>query len=306
MATLFLAAKIEENPRKTRDVVNVFAHIAQLETGRELRPMEYYCEEFLNYKGELIATEKHVLKELGFNVHVQHPHKLVLSYLNVLKQGKDMAQRAWSYLNDSFCTNVSCRYHPHVVACAAILLAARDLGIKLPDNPPWWTLFDALLSEIEDVGRNVLFVSSRQLSRTDLPITEKLVEEYLARLKNPQDKKTNGDLPGGQTPPVSTPMMVDSPQKSPPPPGNREGDDHFDLTRPTSVIPLAVSVNSTPSNLKSNLSTSSAPPSRPASRQFTSAEPSKKEKPRSKSRSRSRSRERGSRRFGPVFFFFSF
>lgn len=62
--------------------------------------MEYYCEEFFFLRNELMATEKHVLKELGFNVHVQHPHKLMLNYLQVLKQGDDMAQKAWNYLND--------------------------------------------------------------------------------------------------------------------------------------------------------------------------------------------------------------
>ncbi len=93
-------------------------------------------------KNQLVNIEKHILIELGFNVHVQHPHKLVISYLKVL-ESESLNQKAWNYMNDSFRTNLFCRYQPSVIACASIYLAACDMKVKLPDNPPWWKLFDA-------------------------------------------------------------------------------------------------------------------------------------------------------------------
>eukprot|EP00117_Sycon_ciliatum_P021780 scpid105412/ scgid5011/ Cyclin-L2; Paneth cell-enhanced expression protein len=41
MACLFMAAKIEEAPRRIRDVINVFHHIKQFKTGRSFEPMSY-------------------------------------------------------------------------------------------------------------------------------------------------------------------------------------------------------------------------------------------------------------------------
>jgi cyclin L len=64
----------------------------------------------------------------------------------------EVAQRAWNFLNDSMRTNVNLRFPPQVVATAAIWFAARLLLVKLPDNPPWYTLFDATLDDIEEIA----------------------------------------------------------------------------------------------------------------------------------------------------------
>jgi len=53
-------------------------------------------------KADLVITEKHILKELAFNVHVQHPHKLVINYLKILNQIENLGQKAWNYMNDRF------------------------------------------------------------------------------------------------------------------------------------------------------------------------------------------------------------
>ena len=79
------------------------------------------------------------------------------------------------------------------------MLAARDLGVRLPLEPPWWLVFDATLSEMEDVGKNILFIYTRALTRPELPITEKQVEDYLlGSMKLPLEK----------APVVEEPMLV--------------------------------------------------------------------------------------------------
>jgi len=40
-------------------------------------------------------------------------------------------------------TTLCVRYPPETIACGAIYLAGRVLQRPLPEDPPWWTLFDA-------------------------------------------------------------------------------------------------------------------------------------------------------------------
>uniref|UniRef100_A0A6G3MHG4 Cyclin-L1 (Trinotate prediction) n=1 Tax=Henneguya salminicola TaxID=69463 RepID=A0A6G3MHG4_HENSL len=97
MAAIFLAAKIEEHPRRARDVVNVFRYLKQKRLGREILPMEYFCQAYLDLKAEIIKAERRILKELGFCVHVQHPHKMIISISNILNQSdcQELVQKAW-------------------------------------------------------------------------------------------------------------------------------------------------------------------------------------------------------------------
>ena len=90
MACTNLAAKIEENARRLRDVVNVFHHIKQVRSGkyvfvdrchflhrlfRTIRPLSI-DQAYIDRKNEVIKAERRLLKELGFCVYVKHPHKV--------------------------------------------------------------------------------------------------------------------------------------------------------------------------------------------------------------------------------------
>jgi hypothetical protein len=48
---------------------------------------------------DLSRLEKRLLKELGFVCHVEHPHKFIPSYLNVL-DAPELMQVAWNLAND--------------------------------------------------------------------------------------------------------------------------------------------------------------------------------------------------------------
>lgn len=178
MACMLLAMKIEEDPRQPRAVVLVFHRMFERRMGME--PSGVIPSESLRVlRDEMLRVELHVLKELGFGFYniMDHPHKFILYYLRVLEldiEG-DVSQRAWNYVNDSLRTDLSLRFRSEVIACAAIYMASRSLGIKLPDNPPWWVLFNADMKEMGEICNTILALYHRPKVAFLEPLCERSV-----------------------------------------------------------------------------------------------------------------------------------
>lgn len=118
---------------------------------------------YTNLKTQVIKAERRVLKELGFCVHVKHPHKLIVMYLQVLKYEKHekLMQMSWNFMNDSLRTDVFMRYNPETIACACIYLSARKLSIPLPNNPAWFGVFCVNENDIIDISYRVMELYTR-------------------------------------------------------------------------------------------------------------------------------------------------
>jgi hypothetical protein len=78
-----------------------------------------------------------------------------LYYVRALGGGDALAQSAWSYLNDSLRLDLCCRHAAEVIACAALLLAARDTRFALPTGVPWTQVFSSELAEVEAVAARI-------------------------------------------------------------------------------------------------------------------------------------------------------
>lgn len=115
-------------------------------------------QNYVQKKTQVIKAERRVLKELGFCVHVKHPHKLIVMYLQALgfEKHHQMMQMSWNYMNDSLQTDVFVQFDPETIACACIYLSARKLHIPLPKNPAWFSLFNANETDIQDICRKIL------------------------------------------------------------------------------------------------------------------------------------------------------
>ncbi|XP_036596909.1 LOW QUALITY PROTEIN: cyclin-L1-like [Trichosurus vulpecula] len=201
MACINLASKIEEAPRRIRDVINVFHHLRQVREKRTPSPL-ILDQNYINTKNQVIKAERRVLKELGFCVHVKHLHKIIVMYLQVLEceQNQTLVQTAWNYMNDSLQTNVFVRFQPETIACASIYLAARALQIPLPTRPHWFLLFGATEEDIQDICIETLRLYIRK--KPNYELLEKEVEKRKAALQEAK-LKAKGLNPDG-TPALST------------------------------------------------------------------------------------------------------
>ena len=178
LGSLFLATKVEESPRKLRDILQVFVHLEQKRMGTTPTPVDIHSNRFTAYKERLIRAERELLKELGFILYTEHPHKFILNYCKLLTLDettlKRLAQYAWNFINDSQRTDVCMRFPPETICCAALWMGARVLQIKLPSSmphsetdapgdlmPPWWELFDAKKEDMDAVCTRVSALYSR-------------------------------------------------------------------------------------------------------------------------------------------------
>lgn len=57
-------------------------------------------QKYFEMRTALIRTERHLLKEMGFICHVEHPHKFIMSYLKALEAPVELMQEAWNLAND--------------------------------------------------------------------------------------------------------------------------------------------------------------------------------------------------------------
>ncbi|RDW77795.1 hypothetical protein BP6252_05848 [Coleophoma cylindrospora] len=170
-ATIYLTAKISASPRSLRSITNVYAYLSSpssslaANTDPKNDPSSYYLSEstYIARRNRLLHIEGQILAALGFNTHVALPHPLAITYLQTLdafhgKGGKAVAQRTVQYLNTSLLSPqmLYLTHQPCALATAAIYLASREAGLKMPENE-WWEVFD---TEREELGFLVVGMKS--------------------------------------------------------------------------------------------------------------------------------------------------
>nr|CAH7769250.1 unnamed protein product [Callosobruchus chinensis] len=161
-------------------------------------------QNYIHLKNLIIKAERRILKELGFCVHIKHPHKIIVMYLQVLgyHNHQKLMQYSWNYMNDSLRTDVFVRYQPETVACACIYLTARKLKLPLPKNPAWYTIFGATEEEIRDISLRILRLYCRP--KPEIEALEKKVEDLC---KKYQEAKAKARGSGNNTPNDSSPRQ---------------------------------------------------------------------------------------------------
>ncbi|XP_030366291.1 cyclin-T1 isoform X4 [Strigops habroptila] len=96
-AALFLAAKVEEQPRKLEHVIKVArACLHPLEA-----PLEPKSEAYLQQAQDLVILESIILQTLGFEITIDHPHTHVVKCTQLVRASKDLAQTSYFMATNS-------------------------------------------------------------------------------------------------------------------------------------------------------------------------------------------------------------
>ena len=167
-------------PQSPRSVLNVYAFLLSQEgtPGHRLDlsqpsftrtdPETYYLSEgsYMSARTILYQTEALVLRVLSFNTQVVVPHHLALTFLQTLGvlptpatiKSRALAARVIAHLNSALFSPqlLYLTHQPTSLAVAAIYLAAREVGVKLPTSE-WWEVFDV---DREELGFLVLGFAS--------------------------------------------------------------------------------------------------------------------------------------------------
>ncbi|XP_029305692.1 cyclin-T2-like [Cottoperca gobio] len=171
--TLFLAAKVEEQPRKLEHVIKIaHAYINPQEPALDTK-----SNAFQQQTQELVALETIVLQTLGFEITVDHPHTDVVRCSQLVRASKDLAQTSYFMATNSLHLTTFClQYRPTVVACVCIHLACKWSNWEIPvstDSKHWW----------EYVDRTVTLQLLDELTHEFLQILEKTPSK-LKRIRN--------------------------------------------------------------------------------------------------------------------------
>uniref|UniRef100_A0A8C7PXE2 Cyclin T2 n=1 Tax=Oncorhynchus mykiss TaxID=8022 RepID=A0A8C7PXE2_ONCMY len=184
--TLFLAAKVEEQPRKLEHVIKV-AHAC---LNPQETPLDTKSNAYLQQAQELVILETIVLQTLGFEITIEHPHTDVVKCSQLVRASKDLAQTSYFMATNSLHLTTFCLQHkPTVIACVCIHLACKWSNWEIPvstDGKHWW----------EYVDNSVTLELLDELTHEFLQILEK-TPSRLKRIRNWRTtqaaKKTKGD-----------------------------------------------------------------------------------------------------------------
>lgn len=168
-AALLVSAKLCDESRSIRHVANVLydrlhvregnAEITTWKGEERRRPLDFYGAAGYDWKHELILTERYLLKELGFRVEVELPHKFVLIFVNTLRdksraagwmegaeEFRRLLQGAWNCANDVMRLRVCVAEQVETVACACIAMSTKRIGGVLPMG--WEVVFGSCADEV--------------------------------------------------------------------------------------------------------------------------------------------------------------
>lgn len=161
-AIIFLAAKVEEHPRKLHDVYLAFInegvhrHSNGSSTGNGEEPFE-------TWRPQILSLERIILRLLCFDLSPTHPYQQVLQLVKDLNSSgcaptdvsDDLVSSAWLLINDTYRNILCLRYSARILAAAAVVLASRRLNIEVAgssDSDGTGTMFgDCQWDTIEEV-----------------------------------------------------------------------------------------------------------------------------------------------------------
>ncbi|XP_006632189.1 cyclin-K [Lepisosteus oculatus] len=220
---LFLAGKVEETPKKCKDIIK---------TARSLLNDVQFAQFGDDPKEEVMVLERILLQTIKFDLQVEHPYQFLLRYAKQLKGDKNklqkLVQMAWTFVNDSLCTMLSLQWEPEIIAVAVMYLAGRLCKFEIQEwtskqtYRKWWEQFvqDVPVELLEDICHQILDLYSQ--GKQQIPQQpqaqekEKVLPPVPPQPPVPPPQAQPQPQSSGPTPPAQPPPKKASPQASPP------------------------------------------------------------------------------------------
>ncbi|XP_052515591.1 cyclin-K [Budorcas taxicolor] len=218
---LFLAGKVEETPKKCKDIIK---------TARSLLNDVQFGQFGDDPKEEVMVLERILLQTIKFDLQVEHPYQFLLKYAKQLKGDKNkiqkLVQMAWTFVNDSLCTTLSLQWEPEIIAVAVMYLAGRLCKFEIqewtskPMYRRWWEQFvqDVPVDVLEDICHQILDLYSQ--GKQQMPHhTPHQLQQPPSLQPTPQVPPVPpSQPPPGPEPPQPPQKDSQQPAQQPPPP----------------------------------------------------------------------------------------
>ncbi|KAK2713461.1 hypothetical protein QYM36_009360 [Artemia franciscana] len=189
-SAIFLAAKVEEQPRKLDHVVKV----AHKLTNREQPSLEPKSEVYNDAANKLVMHENILLQTLGFDAVIDHPHTHVVKCCQYVRASKDLAQTSYFMATNSLHLTTMClQYSPTVVACVCIHIVSKWTNIQIPPSSEgrnWWYYID----------KSVTLERLEALTAEFLEIFNKCPARLKKRIQSGTQGVAGSSFPGSQLP----------------------------------------------------------------------------------------------------------
>ncbi|PNY26049.1 Cyclin pch1 [Tolypocladium capitatum] len=140
---LFLANKVEENCRKTKEIIIAVAKVAQKNAKLVI---DEQSKEYWRWRDSILTYEEMMLEQLTFDLMVDNPYRHLFELLGQLGvvHNKHLRQSAWAFCNDACLTALPLLMEARDVAISSIFFASAHTNQQIDDidGDSWWRFLD--------------------------------------------------------------------------------------------------------------------------------------------------------------------
>lgn len=155
VACVFLACKVEEDPKRIKEMITAYFEIKKILNSNLPQTTDEQKMEMLD---KVLITERIILQTLAFDLRIVHPieklyekWKSILKYLNA-ENKLFVKKSAIRFLTECYRTTIPIQYTQRDIAVSSLFLSTIELGesplvTKAEGEMTWLDLFDSDISE---------------------------------------------------------------------------------------------------------------------------------------------------------------